>query len=319
MDKNMNLFDLTAAFFRWIGKLCVAFWHLCLNSLRLSLRYWFVSLPCVLIAAGIGFYYSRPLNRIYKAEALVYLNGPTAEDIKQAYQPMLNAYYFFPNQDIAQVLDLTADQVDGLRNFEMFNVIDYNNDSTADVVDYKHKRKLTDTINVYMPNVVCLRFKTKRPDNVPVVGEHLLAYLNNHPSLQASFQKKRALQERKVQFCHDQIEKLDSLTTAFYFEQGGTKQAQLKWGDGFVLGKRELKLFTDQIMEFYNTTEKADRELALCTAPVVAQQPFVTIPRAINGRVKCTIISILLGYIIGCLIALAIRRRKDILEWLHEY
>ena len=319
MDKNMNLFDLTAAFFRWIGRCCVGFWNLSIASLRLALHYWFITVPCVIIFFGVGFYYSRPLNRIYKAEAMVYLNGPLAEDVKQVYQPLINAYYFFPNQNVAEVLDLTPDQADGLRRFEFYNVVDYLNDSTADMVDYRHKHKPSDTINVYRQNVVCLRFRTKRPDNVPVVGEHIINYLNSNPSLQASYLKKRALQERKVQFCHDQLEKLDSLTSAFYFGQGGTSQMQFKWGDGMVLGKREIKLFTPEIMEFYRTAEQADRELALCTAPVVAQQPFTTIPRAINGRLLCSVIGILVGYIIGCLIALAVKRRKDIQEWYKDF
>ncbi|MBR1809322.1 MAG: hypothetical protein IJ776_08045 [Paludibacteraceae bacterium] len=311
----MNLFDLTAAFFRWMGKVCIGAWHLCLDSVRLALHYWFITVPCIIIFFGAGYYYSRPLNRIYKAEAIVYLNGPLAEDVKQAFRPLEFSYRFFPNQEITAALNLTPDQADGLVKFETFEVIDFLNDSTADMVDYRHKHDVTDTINVVMPNVMCLRFRTKRPDNVPVVGEHILAYLNSNPSLQASFEKKRALQERKVQFCHDQLEKLDSLTSAFYFEQGGAAQAQMKWGNGMVLGRREIKLFTPEIMEFYNTTEHADRELAMCTAPVVAQQAFTTIPRALNGRLKCTLIALITGYILGCLIALALKRRKEIAEW----
>ena len=318
MDKNMNLFDLIAAFFRWIGKCCSWFWNLCLDSLRLALRYWYIVWPVVILFGAAAIFYSRPLNRIYKAETIAYLNGPLAEDVKQAFKPVENNYYFFPNQNIAELLGLSADEAESLRRFETFDIIDYLNDSTADRVDYKHKHKLTDTLNVIMPNVICIRFRTKRPDNVPVVGEHLIAYLNSNPSLQASFEKKKALLERKSEFCHSQLEKLDSLTTAFYFEQGGSAHAQMKWGNGMVLGRREIKLFTSEIMDFYNTTEQVDRELALCTAPVVLEQAFTTIPKAVNGRMKCTVIGLIIGYVLGCLIALAVKRRKDIREWMTE-
>lgn len=315
MDKNMNLFDLTAAFFRWIGKVCSGCWHLGLDSLRLSLHYWYISLVCIILFAGLGIYFSRPTNRIYKAEAIVYLNGPQIEDVKQVFKPLEQNFPFFPNQELGQMLGLEGNQASTLRRFETFNVIDFLNDSTIDQIDYKRKHKLTDTVNVIMPNVLCLRFRTKHPELVPVVGEKIISYLNSNASLQASFAKKHALQERKVKFCHDQIEKLDSLTSAFYFEQGGAAQAQMKWGNGMVLGRREIKLFTDEILCFYNKTEMAERELARCTAPVVLQQPFTTDPDAVNGRLKCTFIGLVLGYIFGCLIALAVKRRKQLKEW----
>ncbi len=315
MDKNMNLFDLIAAFFRWIGKVCAGFWHLCLNSLRLSLHYWYISLSCIILFAGLGIFFSRHDNRIYKAEAIVYLNGPRIEDVKQVYKPIVDNSYIFQDQNLIQMLGLTPDEAVGIRRFQVFNVIDYLNDSTVDEIDYKNKHKLTDTVNVVMNNVLCLQFQTKHPENVQVVGDKLLAYLNTNPSLVASYEKKHALMERKVKFCHDQLEKLDSLTTAFYFEQGGDAQAQMRWGNGMVLGRREIKLFTGDIMDFYNSTEKADRELAMCYAPVVMQQHFTICPRAINNRILCTFIGLLAGYILGCLIALAVYRRKELQKW----
>lgn len=314
----MNLFDLIAAFFRWCGKVLKQIWQLCIDSLHLWLRYWYISLPMVIICIGAGLYYSRPSNRIYKAEAIVYLNGPINEDVRQVMQPVVNSYYLLPNQEIGGLLGLSGDEANGLRLIEALNVIDFNNDSTADAVDYKKRHNLKDTINVVMPNVLCLRFFTKRTDNVQVVGEHLLDYINKNEQLQAKYAKKKVLLERKAQFCHDQLEKLDSLTTSFYFEQGGAAQAQMKWGNGMVLGRREIKLINPEIMEMYKQTEKVDRELALCTAPVVQQQKFTIIPRAVNGRLKCSFIGLVAGYLLGCLIALAVKRRKDLQEWLQK-
>lgn len=318
MDNNTNLFDLVLIFCRWIGSVCNAFGRMCTNSLRLCLRYWFLSLPIIIVFTAIAIYYSRLENRIYKVDTIVYLNGPKAEDVKQVFQPLTYAYPIFAQQELGELLNLNNEQVSGLHRFETFNVIDYLNDSTADVVDYKRKHKLTDTVNVVMNNVLCLSFRTKRPDLVPIVGEHILAYLNNNPTLQASFAKRKALLERKSQFCHDQLEKLDSLTSVFYFEQTGSNQVQMKMGDGMILGRREIKLFTSNIINFYNATDYADRELALCTAPVVAQQPFTINPRAVNGRIKCTLLGFLIGYVFACLIAFAVKRREDIKQWYNK-
>ena len=311
----MNLFDLIAAFFRWIGRVCVNFWNLCLNSLRLSLRYWYVVWPFVILFCAAALFYSRPGNRIYKAEAIAYLNGPLTEDVKQAFKPLEYSYPLFPEQNLGQVLNLNADQVQTLRRFETFNVIDFLSDSTLDVVDYRRKHKMTDTLNMVMPNAICIRFRTKRPDNVPVVGQHIIDFLNSNPSLQAAYERKHATLERKAKFCHDQLEKLDSLTSAFYFEQGGAAQAQMKWGSGMVLGRREIKLINTEILDMYKMTDQVDRELSHCTAPVVIQQAFTINPKAVNGRIKCTILGLMIGYILGCLVALAIKRRKEIREW----
>lgn len=319
MNNNMNLFDLVAAFCRWCVKQIGNLWTLFTNSIRLALKYWYITIPVTLIFAAAGIYYSRPLNRIYKAEAIVYLNGPMTEDVKQVYKALEYNYPFFPNQEIENVLGLTSEQVNGLRRFEVFNVIDYLNDSTADAVDYRHKHKPTDTTNVFMPNVLCLQFRTKRPDMVPVIGEHILAYLNNNNNFQAAFEKKRALLERKSLFCHDQIEKLDSLTSAFYFQQAaGGAQMQFRWGEGMIMGKREIELFVGQILDFYNQTERVDRELTRCTAPVVTQQAFITCPKAVNGPIKCTAIGLIVGYVIACLVAFAVHRRRELKDWYND-
>lgn len=319
MNNNMNLFDLVAAFCRWCGKQLSNLWTLFTNSIRLALHYWYITVPITLICGAIGFFYARPLNRTYKVDAIVYLNGPKSDEVKQIYKSLEYNFPIFPNQEIENVLGLTPEQVQGVRKFKTFDVIDYQNDSTVDFVDYKRKHKLTDTVNVVMRDVICLQFRTKHPDLAPIVGEHIIAYLNNNSNFQASYEKKRALLERKSLFCHDQLEKLDSLTSAFYFQHAATGgQMQLRWGEGMIMGKREIELFTDDILEFYNETEKVDRELTRCTAPVTVHQPFTICPKAINGPIKCTIIALLLGYIIACLTALMIHRRHELKDWYND-
>ena len=144
-------------------------------------------------------------------------------------------------------------------------------------------------------------------------------YLNALSQMQAAYEKKRALLEREVQFAQTHIEKLDSLTTAFYFEQGIGPQFQAnRWESGFVAGRREIKFFTSVIYNEFMHLDRLNTELTFCTAPVVVEDNFKINPNAVNGRIKMNIIGLLAGWLLGCLIAAFIEQRKALISWLKK-
>ena len=63
---------------------------------------------------------------------------------------------------------------------------------------------------------------------------------------------------------------------------------------------------------------KADYELAFCTAPVVVENSFIVYPKPVNGRIKTNVIGLLIGWILGCIVAALIEQRKAIASWLKK-
>ena len=320
-EREMNFFDLCKACANGIGRACRAFWNLLVKMIRLSYRQWWIVLIFVVAALVAANFYARRDNRRYKVEAVVILNGPTVEMTEQVFRnfSLAAAPYISARQNLPALLQLSPEELKGISRFKSFPVIDCLHDSVADYVDYKLKSSPLDTLSVRMPNRLCLQFQTKHPLEGERIGEAMIAYLNAQPQMQKAFERKRAIQERKVEFARNQIEKLDSLTSAFYFKQGTGQQAQAAlWEKGFVLGRREIKLFTPTIYEEIERYTKADYELAFCTAPVVVENSFIVYPKPVNGRIKTNVIGLLIGWILGCIVAALIEQRKAIASWLKK-
>ena len=317
----MNLYDVLREFFCAIGlgiKACVNFVG---SLLRLTYRQWWVVLCVILLALVAANFYARRENRIYKVEALVWLNGPTVEQTEQVFKGLS---YAMPaglseTQNLSAQLGLNGRQLRGVTKLETFPVIDCKHDSVADFVDYRHKVSRTDTLNVHMPNRLCISFRTKNPAAADTVGNAIIAFLNSNEKMQVAFEKKRALLDREAAFARGHIEKLDSLTTAFYFEQGVGPQMQAnRWESGFVAGKREIKFFTGVIYGEFKTLDRINTQQTFCTAPVVTEDGFKINPNAINGRIKMSCYGLLFGWLLGCLIAALIEQRKTIASWLKK-
>lgn len=321
MEREMNFFELCRACFRALWKgLCVCAQFLGI-VIRLCFRKWWIVLPVIIVALVVANYYARRDNRIYKAEAVVWLNGPSVELTERVYKNLVHAVpaYISETQNLHALLGLSYEQLDGVRNFDALPVIDCLRDSVADYIDYHKSSSPEDTVNVRMPNRLCLTFQTKRPNNVKVVGEAVINYLNSNPQMQAAYAHKCKVLGRELKFAEDHVEKLDSLTSAFYFEQGVGQQAQASpWRNGMVLGRREIIFFQDEINREFRTYDKLDYQAAFCTAPVVVEDHFTINPVALNGRIKMNVIGLLIGWIIGCLLAALIEQRKTILAWLRN-
>ena len=199
-----------------------------------------------------------------------------------------------------------------------YRVIDYLNDSTADAIDFKRKHKATDTINVLMPNCICLEFCTKQPDRAIEVGESLLDFLNNQPQLQDAFQSYKQQLLTESQVYHSQIEMLDAVSRNLYLQNEGKQQVAAEaWTSSFIVGKRELILLTPQIRELLWEASVVDEYLVRCTAPLTTDG-FVVIAKPVNNRVKVLIWMLIFGYFCGCVVALMFAKRKEIAEWLKD-
>lgn len=317
----MNFFDLCRVCYQGICRGVMACIQFIGALIRLTYRQWWVVL--IVIAAALVYVniYTRKGNRIYKVDAVAILNGPTVELTQEKIKrlsfpvaPKINA-----QQNMVELLGLPYAEVEHISHLQTFHVIDCLHDSVADYIDYDRKSSPLDTVCVQMPNRLCIQYRTKTPQNIAVIEEALLNYLNSDPAMQAAYRTKRLIMDREVEFAKRQVEKLDSLTSSFYFEQGTGMQAQgARSKEGIVLGRREIKLFPGEVHGEFKRYQKLAYQQTFCTAPVVLEDHFIVHPTAVNGRSKMNIIGLFLGWLIGCLIAALVENRKAIISWLKQ-
>ncbi len=321
-EKNeLTLWDLCLTCFQAIGRAIAWCYHLCLNSLRLAIQRWYIVLAFVALGVAGACYYSRVGNKIYKTGVMVHLNGVNRTDVIRVYESLALATpsLINTNQSLSTLLSLPDENVSTLRRFETRNVIDFCHDSVPDVIDYKQKAALEDTINIVAPNYLYLMFRTKRPQEAHLVGNAIIDFLNKDTGLQASYQATKAIWERRSLFCQTQIERLDSLTRSFYFDQNVQHNNAVqydRWSTSLLVGERSIELIHPAILALIEEATWVNQELATATAPIVTMGEWTVNPSAVNRLSISLLLGFLIGYIVGCLVALAVVRHKQIKEWI---
>jgi hypothetical protein len=214
MEKEMNFLDLCMAIGRAIGRACKACGQLLAHMLRLSYRYWWVVLTMVVLALAAALYYTREGNVTHRVNAVAILNGPTLQQFEQAYAP-LQLDKSIP--DGAAIKPFVEERTAKL--FETYHVIDCLDDGVADKIDFKRKIQATDTVNVVMLDRICLQFRIKERDfkYIPQIEQAMLDFLNSNDAMQQSYATYLRNLQEVVAFNHSQAQKLDSLTSAYYF------------------------------------------------------------------------------------------------------
>ena len=318
-QREMNLFDLCHAIARGIGKgIKWLVWRLG-DMLRLSFRQWWIVLIVVALCLAAALYYSREGNRSYKVDVVANLNGITNNMVRAEFERLNKAFYLTEQQNLATMLNIDGELANGTCRFETFDVIDLLADTTIDMVDYDRSAPMMDTLYVHVPNMVAMRFCTKHPNRVPELENAILNYLNTRPYFQSLYATYYQGLEREARFHRDQVEKLDSLTSVFYFSQNNREQVQMKvWESGMVLGRREMALFLEDVYVEMRESEYVNARLAVATAPVVLQSHFVINPHAVNGPLRMSAIAIVVGWLLGLVVAALIENRKRILAWLQS-
>ncbi len=316
----MNLFDLIVLCCKAVGRFlscCVRFLG---GTLRLAYQRWYIVLSVVLLAVAVALYWSRPANRMYKAGAMVYLNGIHTGDVKQQWGKLVKAVpvSVSEEQSLAQLLQIPDSEALALSHYACYNVIDCRRDSVPDFVDFNSKYNPSDTTDVVMDNYLYLQFRTSHPSQAVEIGRASVAFLNSNPLMQQKFKSYQTVLYQKALFCRQQVEMLDSLTHDFYFNQAADKQFLYSQGPSVLIGRRELRMLHPQIWELMNASMRTESEYNIAQAPVVLLSDFTVEPHAVNGPVRCSAFAILLGYIVGCALALCVDKRKEIHGWLRR-
>ena len=215
--REMNLFDLFAAMGRGIGRGMKSLVAMLSRMIRLSFRQWWIVLIVVLMAIASAFYASLDKNRIYNVDAVVILNGVSKDIVSREFMALEKSSYKFAHQNLATMLNISPELAVGNYRFVTFDVIDFMADNLVDGIDFDCEVPLTDSASVHVPYMLALQFRTKHPNNVPQLQEAIMQYLNTREGIVAPYAQFRANLEREAKFHHDQLEKLDSLTSVFYF------------------------------------------------------------------------------------------------------
>ena len=315
-QRELNFFELCVACAKAIGRGCKALWQIFCQMLRHTFQYWWIVFPCLVLAIGAGYYYSRYENLNYQVNAVAMLNGPTITQFQQAFSPLCSGQNIPAGEKIGEYI-----YTGKVTSFGTYRVIDCLNDGVADYIDFDEKSSPTDTIRVQMHDRICLQFTIKSANMalLPEIEAAVLEFLNTNPSLQKSYETYMPNLRNEVVFNHTQATKLDSLTSQYYFHNNfeSKKMTGVSEGVTFV-GDWKVRLFLDDIYEQQAHLQRGDYRMQLATAPISLETAFTANSTPTNARPKCLVLCCVLGWLLGCLLAEIIKKRKSILAWLKQ-
>ena len=130
-QREMNFFELCVACAKAIGRGCKALWSVFCQMLRHTFQYWWIVFPCLILAVGAGYYYSRYENLNYRVNAVAMLNGPTITQFQQAFSPLCSGQNIPAGEKIGEYI--YSGKVAG---FASYRVIDCLHDGVADYIDF---------------------------------------------------------------------------------------------------------------------------------------------------------------------------------------
>lgn len=317
MNKETNLLDLCRSVWHLCIKGLLACWALVAGMLRLTFRYWFIVFPVWGIMTAYLYYRARPEHRKYEVNAIVLLNGPSVEHFKQTYEGIMSNNPYSDTQNLWTLLQIEPGEAGKLQKWECFDVIDMLKDGTPDYVDTHHSAARNDTLVWRMQDRAAIRFRLLYDINLlPKVEEALLRYFNSNPTMQREYELYMANMRRQAKFNHDQIEKLDSLTSAFYFQQSLTQKQVTVNDRNMILGDRRIRLFLDEINKHMNHTQIFDQRLTQATAPVVFEHHLNPGLSRYYHPYIMFVVNMLVGWLVGCLIGAIVFFRKEIIAFL---
>lgn len=319
MEKELNLIDFFSLSFRAFGRALKACWDAFTHVILMMIRYWWVFV--LIIGLGIvgGMYYTRFDNRIYKANAIAMINGASIQQFDQTYA-ILRTIELIPN-DAAIKPYLENNTISHLKTFF---VIDALNDGISDYTDFDHLSSSTDTVRVRMKDRLCIQFRIKGR-NLPQlrdVENALLSYLNSNEALCQSYLGYVANLTEEGAFNHAQAQKLDSLTSYYYFNEKTViptiSSNQKSSGNVNLYVDTQVKLFLDDIYKQQKHMQQTDYRIQLATAPVVLENHFYLDPTPVNSRLKVMILALFFAWLISYICAELLHNRKAVSAWLKQ-
>ncbi len=315
--EDLNLLDLIKLIGEWIA----SFFRLCINcvgkTLQLLYRHRFLCLIMVAIGIGSGFYFSSKSKRVYNVDGMVKLHGLRAHTILKMGEQLSHDASNSDKRNLSEKLDLDLSIVKKINSIEFFPVIDYNKDSIPNVIDFKRKHPLEDTVNVVMNDYVFIRFQlAKNTNQAKEIGEAIIKFINNTPLIYTSFSSHKKNLLERLTLCDIELKRLDSLANKTYFEEV-KKQIQFNNNQLFV-GNKFIQLFYGDQLKLQNIKARIYWELSILKTPLEVPAGFIVDPNPINGRLKMLLKGILFAFIISILISYILENRKRWIEFLKK-
>lgn len=317
--KEVNLLDLISLVGKWVLDVTKKLFQFIGFLLQLVFKHWVVTAIVLLLSIVAGQYLARPSAKKYEAGGMAMLYGCENTTVREVFRQLQNSIISkdatsLSSMKLATVLGINDSIAKNIVQLQSYNVIDYLDDATPDLVDFDNNHSLKDTMNLVMRNQIYIKVQTLKPSQIKLFQDALLAYFNNNPMLKSEFESSKAGLANRIQICDTEIKRLDSLANISYFKDSD-KKISLD-NNNLIVGEQKKQLFYNDLLALQDIRNNSNNRLLLYKKPVDFPAGLIVNPAPLNGRLKYGVYSLFIGGLLALMLVYLIDNLKNIVNFL---
>jgi hypothetical protein len=297
---------------RWVKSLGRAF----LISIVFLLKNWLPLGLSIIAGVGISFIFKFNSESLYTTDLVLRNNLPAriTTDLV-AHMNKLHQYSLENNKEaLSEALVLDSESINSLVDISAFWIIDMRRDGNPDFVDYKNKFDLFDTSSVMMLDRLDIRVISKTNQNLFLLRDGLLRYINNDSLFQQRNRLRLKQNSEMIRRLYYDIVLLDSLQKIKYFVE--TKYIKPQAGGQMIfLQEQKTQLIYTDIQTLYRDKQDLEYVQELFNGITTILSDFSAPSIRLNGFVYYgkVIIPLCFGLVLLILIILAnIKKLREV-------
>lgn len=270
------------------------------------------------IAGGvIGLIFFNSTQRFYSSDLIAQPNGISSVDMVDYINDLTALCKTGNKKGLARSLKLPDSTAIKIKDIKAFHYIDINNDKVGDFIDFDKNFNAIDTTKKIVKDRIYLQVDVFDNNAFEEVRIGIFNYIANNPYLiKLNELRKKELKELISQ-TNIEINKLDSLQNVDYFNNKSSLSAS---NDNrlMFLSEKDKQLYYRDKLNLIEKKQEYIKELELATAPITIIKDFTQLAVAENPKGEYIIKFGFWFGMIGYIILLVFKYRKNVLELIKE-
>ena len=280
-NKNVNNDEIDI--FEFINRIGAAF-KKCTNAIgRATLitivflvRRWIPISLTIIVGLIISYFLRVSLPSVYTSD-LVLRNNIADNEQMIAY---INRMKDVKDKSVfTEALGVSKATSENIINIEAFWIIDLNNDSIPDFVDYSKSHNVHDTINVRMRDRLNIQVKINSAQDLSRVRDGLIYYIDNNQLFQEKNKIRLTQLSESINRIETDISRIDSLQKVKFFEETRLKTTQSSGQIVFIQEQNDTQLLYEDIQLLMKEKQALEVQHIIYDQIVTVLNDF-TIPQA---------------------------------------
>lgn len=317
-DDEIDLLDLFRRMGRSLGKMFTAIGKAILISIVFLLKHWLALGLSIFLGIGVSYLLKYSSRSYYTSDLVLRANSVSTTSDMIAYLNRLHTFCKEKNRAaLSGALSLKPEQVKNIIDISAYWIIDNGNDGIPDLVDYRNKHNVYDTINVRMQDRFDVRVTTEIPQELQNIMYGILSFINADSLFQQRNRVRlRQNQELLARLNYD-ILQLDSLQKVLIQETA--KREPKTGGQMIFLQQQNTQLVYSDIYKLHGQKQTLELERDLYRDIVTILSEFTIPAMRINGAGFYGVRIIPAFFFVTLLILIIISNRKKLLEIYNKY